>query len=663
MTTQPPFPDRLPIRPRGPVNGVLRLPGSKSLTNRALVCATLATGTSTLAGALDAEDTRVMMNCLSRWGGSFGVVGDSIGVEGTGGHLRASDRPLDAAASGTTARFLTAVATLADGPSIVDGTARMRRRPIGELVAALQSLGADIETLGEGGCPPVRIGGGGLGGGHAVIDARRSSQFVSAIALAAPYAAADTSLEFLDGVLISRPYVENTVEVMRAFGAHVELARSGIRVQRGAYQSCSFGVERDASAAAYPLVAAAITAGAVLLPGFSPDSTQADLGILTVLSAMGCRVEWSELGVSLAGPADGLRGVEVDMGMMPDAVLAVAVAAAFASGPTRLTNIANLRIKESDRLSAVQTELEKLGVGAEAGPDWLIVRPGPLHGAEIETHDDHRMAMAFSLAGLVVPDVVIRDPGCVAKTWPNFFADLEQLWSAGVRVTSRSMEDGIGLSGTIVTIDGPGGAGKTTVSRGVADRLTLPHLDSGASYRAAALAALRGGVDTNDVEAVTELIRNTDSSYRDGTMLLGGEDVNDAIRNTEVTSRASQLSAIPEVREVLVAWQRSWVNQQGGSAVIEGRDIGTVVFPEAPVKIFLTARPEVRAARRANELSAEKDSLVGVARELERRDKRDSTREASPLRPAADAVELDTSDLSIEEVIDQIVDLVTARRN
>jgi 3-phosphoshikimate 1-carboxyvinyltransferase len=457
--------------------------------------------------------------------------------------------------------------------------------------------------------------------------------------------------------------VENTVEVMRAFGAHVELATSGIRVQRGGYQLCSFGVELDASAAAYPLVAAAITGGTVLLPGFPPDSTQADLGILTVLSAMGCRVEWSESGVSLAGPADGLRGVEVDMGMMPDAVLAVAVAAAFASGPTRLTNIANLRLKESDRLIAVQTELEKLGVGAEAGPDWLIVRPGPLHGAEIETHDDHRMAMAFSVAGLVVPGVVIRDPGCVAKTWPNFFEDLEQLWSAGVRVTSRSMEDGIGLSGTIVAIDGPGGSGKTTVSRGVADRLTLPHLDSGASYRAAALAALRRGVDPNDVEAVTELIRNTDFGYRDGTMLLGGEDVNDAIRDTQVTSRASQLSAIPEVRELLVAWQRDGVKQPGGSAVIEGRDIGTVVFPEALVKIFLTARPEVRAARRANELSAGTDSLVGVARELERRDKRDSTREASPLRPAADAVQLDTSDLGIEEVIDRIVDLVVARRS
>lgn len=655
------FPERLSIRPRGPVDGTIRLPGSKSLTNRALLCATLASGTSTLTGVLEAEDTLVMKECLTRLGGSFTGSSERMMVTGTGGRLRASDRPLDAGASGTTARFLTAAATVADGPSLIDGTPRMRRRPIGELVAALQALGADVEALGAGGCPPVRASGGGLPGGRAVIDARRSSQFVSAVALVAPYAQRDVSLEFLDGVLVSRPYVENTVEVMRAFGANVTLEDDGIRVTRGGYEPGAYSVEPDASAAAYPLVAAAITGGSVAVPGFERESRQADLGILAVLAAMGCRVEWRGPGFSLTGPTDGLRGVEVDMGAMPDAVLAVAVAAVFASGTTRLTNIANLRIKESDRLIALETEVRKLGADAETGPDWLVVRPGSRHGAEIETYDDHRMAMAFSLAGLVIENVVISDPGCVAKTWPTFFDDMGRLWPGGGSLASKDWRDGIRMDRMVVAIDGPGGAGKTTVSRGVADRLGLPHLDTGAFYRAAALVALRSGLDPADSEGVGEAIRLADLDYHQGTMLVDGESVDEAIRSPGLTSNASKVSAIPEVREVLVARQQAWVERHGGAAVVEGRDIGTVVFPEAPVKVFLTARPEVRAERRSAELRGDDVSLEGIAQELERRDRRDSTRAASPLRPASDAVEVDTSDLPIDEVITRIVDLVNER--
>jgi 3-phosphoshikimate 1-carboxyvinyltransferase len=502
------------------------------------------------------------------------------------------------------------------------------------------------------------VGGGGFPGGHAVIDARRSSQFVSAIALAAPYANQNISLEFLDGELVSRPYVENTVEVMRAFGGHVELSAGGLEVKRGGYRPVSFRVEPDASAAAYPFVAAAITGGTVLVPGLGPGSRQADMGILGVLVAMGCTVEWNGGGVSLAGPAEGLHGVDVDMRDMPDAVLALAVAGAFASGPTRLTNIANLRIKESDRLHALETELRKLGADAETGPDWLVVRPRSLHGAHIDTYDDHRMAMAFSLAGLVVPGVVIRDPGCVAKTWPTFFEDMGQLWADGDRLASQAAQDG-SMARIVVAIDGPGGAGKTTVSRGVATKLDLPHLDTGAFYRAAALAVLRSAIDLDDSEAVAEIVRNAEFDYRAGAMLLAGEDVNDAIRSPAVTSVASKVSAIPEVREVLVARQQAWVEQHGGAAVVEGRDIGTVVFPQAPVKVFLTARSEIRAARRAGELPGSTESLEGIAEELERRDHRDSTRQASPLHPASDAIELDTSDLPIDEVITRIVQLVS----
>ncbi len=653
------FPESLSVRPKGPVDGTIRVPGSKSLTNRALLCATLAGGTSTLTGVLLAEDTRVMMECLESLGGSFAVAGESITVVGTGGRLHAPRSPIYAGASGTTARFLTAAATLADGPSRIDGTPRMRRRPIGELVAALQDLGADVEALGEGGFPPVRVGGGGLPGGAAMIDARRSSQFVSAVALTAPYAGRDVSLEFLDGILISRPYVENTVEVMQVFGASIELTRTGLEVRRGGYKSQAFPIEPDASAAAYPLVAAAITGGSVRVRGFGRSSRQADLRILDVLEAMGCRVRWFEGGFSLEGPAEGLHGTDVDMGAMPDAVLAVAVAAAFATGPSRLTNIANLRIKETDRLAALETELRNLGADAEAGPDWLIVRSRAVHGTEIETYNDHRMAMAFSLAGLVLPGVVIRDPGCVEKTWPTFFEDMGQLWPDRGTLAGLPVERGHSMVRGVVAIDGPGGAGKTTVSRGVADRLGLPHLDTGAFYRAAALAIMRSGGDVEDAEAAARVVRASEFDYRDGTMMLGGEDVNEEIRSPALSSSASRVSAIPAVREVLVARQQKWVEQRGGAAVVEGRDIGTVVFPEAPLKIFLTARPEVRAARRAREMPAADQSPEGIAEELERRDRRDSTRAASPLRPATDAVAVDTSDLSIDGVIAHIVQLAS----
>jgi 3-phosphoshikimate 1-carboxyvinyltransferase len=656
------LPERLLIKPGGPVEGTAVLPGSKSLTNRALLCAALADGTSTLSGALLADDTRVMMNGLAEFGAGIDVVGTTATVVGTGGRLHPPAGTLNAAASGTAARFLTALATLASGPSVVDGTDRMRQRPIDDLVAALRALGAEIEILGELGCPPVRIGGGGLAGGSTVIDARRSSQFVSAVALAAPYAARETLLEFLDGILISRPYVQSTVEVMSAFGVDADLTDTDISIPPGRYRPARYRVEPDASAAVFPLTAAAITGGSVQIEGIPADSTQADVGVLGVLTAMGCRVSHDGSTIRLTGPAEGLRGVDVDMGGMPDATLAVAVAAAFAAGPTRLTNIANLRIKETDRLAALETELRKLGARAVAGQDWLRVEPASLYGAEIATYDDHRMAMAFSLAGLVVPGVVILNPACVTKTWPSYFRDLNRLRPVGGTVTRRSAEEDMQVTPTIVAIDGPGGAGKTTVSRELAERLALPHLDSGASYRAAALAVARAGIDPSDVSSVVQVVQDSEFGYVDGTTFLNGEDVADAIRSSELTSLASRVSAIPEVRSELVAWQRGWVETEGGSAVVEGRDIGTVVFPDALIKVYLTARPEIRAARRAAEMDETSHSVVGIARELEERDQRDSTREASPLQAAADAVVLDTSDLGIDQVIQRIVDLVSERR-
>jgi 3-phosphoshikimate 1-carboxyvinyltransferase len=393
------------------------------------VAAALADGPSRLAGVSESDDTRAMREGLRALGVSIEHGLEAWTVHGTAGRLHAPDRTLDVGASGTTARFLTAVATLADGPVTVDGTPRMRERPIAALAEALRALGAPVEVQGRGGCPPVRVAGGGLRGGRARIDARRSSQYVSGILLAAPCAARDVELELEEGVLVSRPFVELTLEVMEAFGAEAGFTPAGLRVRAGApYASREYAVEPDAQAAVYAFAAAAIAGGRVRVEGIPASSRQTDLRLLDVLARMGCRVARRPDAVVVERASHvPLRGVEVDGAEIPDAVLALAVVALFASGPTTVRGIGHLRIKESDRLTALETELRRLGGRAEAGPDWLRIEPAPLHGAVVETYEDHRMAMSFALAGLRVPGVALRDPGCVAKTWPDYFTALEAL--------------------------------------------------------------------------------------------------------------------------------------------------------------------------------------------------------------------------------------------
>ena len=425
-----PYPPEIAIRPRGPLAAVVQVPGSKSITNRAALIAALANGTSTLSGCLESDDTEAMREALRALGVSIDVRGDTWTVRGCNGVLHAPHAPLDARASGTTARFLCAAATLADAPVVIDGAPRMRERPIDDLVSCLRALGAEVEILGVDGCPPVRVHGGGLRGGRAPIDARRSSQFVSAVLLAAPYAREDVVLDPIDGMLVSTPYVDLTLQVMRTFGADAAwIPHGSLRVAKGhPYAARNFAIEPDASAAAYPFCAAAIAGGSVRVEGVRSDSLQADWKLLDVLAEMGCTVERDATSVTVRRPEGApLSGLEVDMNEFPDAVLALAVVALFAQGPTRIENVANLRIKETDRLAALERELGKLGARAETGPDWLSIEPGPLRGAAIDTYDDHRMAMAFALVGLRVPGVVIRAPRCVAKTWPDYFSALERL--------------------------------------------------------------------------------------------------------------------------------------------------------------------------------------------------------------------------------------------
>lgn len=454
-SSRSPLPARLAIEPRGPLAGAVQVPGSKSITNRVLLLAALADGESVLEGGLESDDTIVMRRALAALGIRVEDEGARWRVGGRGGRFDLPDHPLDCGNSGTTARFLTAALTLAPGPVVVDGNARMRERPISDLVAALRALGAGIEFEGRSECPPVRIQGGGLPGGRAVIEGRRSSQYVSAVLQAAPYAKQDVELSFVDGVVVSRPYIDLTLDVMRQFGARAEWRGAGrderLWVEAGRrYVAARHAIEPDASSAAYPFCAAAIAGGRVTVSGVPAASLQADFKILGLLERMGCRIERDGERVTVVGPAPGparagvantggalaagassaprLRALgEIDMNDFPDAVLAYAVVCLFADGPTTIRNVANLRIKETDRLAALETELRKLGAGAEAGPDWLRIEPRPLHGAEIATYDDHRMAMSFALAGLRVPGVVILAPGCVSKTWPGYFEAFTKL--------------------------------------------------------------------------------------------------------------------------------------------------------------------------------------------------------------------------------------------
>lgn len=415
------------VHPLGrPVSASIRPPGSKSQTNRALVAAALAhTGVSRLYGPLEAEDTAVMRQALRQFGVMIDDNDDPWLVLGSGGTLSVPENTIDVGASGTTARFITAVAALANGATVIDGTTRMRQRPIGPLQAALRSLGITVTS--RDGFPPVEIvDGGSLRGGRVQVDAAVSSQFASALLLVAPMARERVEIE-LTGRVVSRPYLISTVEIMRQFGAEVRVDGNRFVVEPTGYTKAHVSIEADASAAVYPAVAAAITGGSVLIRGIPPGSSQADLEILEFLERMGCVVAREDEAIHVEGPAGGLASIEADLSGAPDGAMGLAAACLFADGPSRLSGLSTLRVKETDRLTALESELRKVGAEAVVEGDSLLIRPGALHGAEIDTYDDHRMAMSMALIGLVVPDVVIRQPAVVSKTWPGYYDMLAAL--------------------------------------------------------------------------------------------------------------------------------------------------------------------------------------------------------------------------------------------
>ena len=416
----------------GPVRATIAVPGSKSLTNRALVIAALADGPVTVGGALESEDTRWMVEALRALG--FSVDWDrgarEIRVGGRGGVIPARQAELFGGNAGTVVRFLTSLVALGEGRFTVDGDARMRERPIGDLLEGLAALG--VVARSRDGRPPIEIDARGIEGGCAWVDGSTSSQFASSILLAAPYARRDVELT-IRGELVGAPFVDMTIGMMRRSGAAVERDGGKILVRAGSpYRPGAIGVEPDATAASYFLAAAALLGGEVTVPGLSRESLQGDLAFVDVLREMGADVRFEADRVTVAGSGR-LRGVDRDFRAISDTFLTLAAIAPFAAGRTRIRGIAHTRRQESDRPSAVATELRRLGVSVIEEEDSLQIEGAPTRGADIETYRDHRIAMSFALVGLRIPGIRILEPSCVDKTFPTYFTVLESLRSEGGR--------------------------------------------------------------------------------------------------------------------------------------------------------------------------------------------------------------------------------------
>jgi 3-phosphoshikimate 1-carboxyvinyltransferase len=436
--------DQIEIQPCGQLRARIRPPGSKSITNRALICAALANGNSTLYGTLDSEDTQVMIAALEQLGIKVTREGVSkLLVRGCNGRLannNGTNFDLFVANSGTTIRFLTAMLSTLHGQFRLDGVTRMRQRPIADLLDALTQLGGSVQSELGTGAPPVLINAAGLAGGTTRVNGDVSSQFLSGLMMAAPNAGAPVTCE-INGELVSRPYVEMTRLVMRAFG--VDLTVSGNLADASkdgqlsitipapqSYAPLNYAIEPDASAASYFWAAAAICGGSVVVKDLTYRSIQGDVKFCECLEQMGCSVRDMENGLMVErDPATRLIGIDVDMNGISDTVQTLAAVAVFAEQPTRIRGVGHIRHKETDRIGDLAKELRKLGALVEEHDDGLTITPAPLQGAQIDTYNDHRMAMSLALVGLQVPGVVIRDPDCVQKTYPAFFSDLARVTS------------------------------------------------------------------------------------------------------------------------------------------------------------------------------------------------------------------------------------------
>ncbi|WP_332827488.1 bifunctional 3-phosphoshikimate 1-carboxyvinyltransferase/cytidylate kinase [Ramlibacter sp.] len=666
----------LDLAPLEEAGGTVVLPGSKSISNRVLLLAALSGGTTVVHDLLDSDDTRVMLDALRALGCSVVHAGSAVEITGIGGvasRTRPTESPdvgragsrsdpatgakrLFLGNAGTAMRPLTAALALMGGEFEMSGVARMHERPIGDLVDALRRLGCRIDYLGNEGYPPLKIHPATALQLDAPIPVRGdvSSQFLTALLMALPLVATtqDVVIEVV-GELISKPYIEITLNMLQRFGIAVK--RDGwqrFTIPAGSrYQSPgAIHVEADASSASYfvALGALAATAEPLRIEGVGAGSIQGDIRFVDAARQMGATVTSGANWLEVTRGAWPLRAIDLDCNHIPDAAMTLAVMALFADGPSTLRNIASWRVKETDRLAAMATELRKLGAEVEEGADFLRVTPPTTwKAASIHTYDDHRMAMCFALAAFNPAGVRVRieDPRCVGKTFPDYF---ETLFSV-----SRTSTPHV----PVICVDGPTASGKGTLASEVARRLGYHYLDSGALYRIAGLAATRAGLalDVAHEHTIARMAEALDIVFTEGRVLLHGQDVTEAIRTEEAGMNASRVSALPAVRSALVALQQGFRRLPG--LVADGRDMGTVIFPDAPLKVYLTASAAQRAERRHKQLISKGISatLPGLRADLEARDARDSNRAVAPLKPAGDALLLDNSGQTVEESVAQVL--------
>jgi len=427
------YPDLLRIEPTSrPMNAIVSVPGSKSLSNRALVLAALH-GDAELANLLHSDDTAVMLAALKTLGFSIDIDGTTVRVRRPADEARlipATSADLFVGNSGTTVRFLAAMLSLVEGTYTLDGVPRMRERPIEPLLEALRQLGVTAESTAGTGCPPVRIASSGWKSNEATVRADVSSQYLSGLLMAAPFAGKPISIR-IDGSTVSEPYIDMTISQMQSFCHAVERIGNTFRIEpwSGSKGMLSYAIEPDASTASYFFAAAAIAGGKVVVRGTHRRMLQGDIGFVAALERMGCESFDTAEGLGLRGGT--LRGIDIDMNAISDTAMTLAAVACFAEGPTTIRNVAHIRHKETDRIAALAKELRKLGAGIEEFPDGLRIEPRPLAGCEVDTYDDHRMAMSLALIGLKVDGVAIRDPGCVAKTHPRFWVDFDDACRQG----------------------------------------------------------------------------------------------------------------------------------------------------------------------------------------------------------------------------------------
>jgi 3-phosphoshikimate 1-carboxyvinyltransferase len=649
-------------------NGTVRLPGSKSISNRVLLLAALSQGRTLIHDLLTSDDTQVMLTALEQLGCGVerhvGGHATRVAITGLGASAPTSPASLFLGNAGTAMRPLTAALALLGGEFSLYGVARMHERPIGDLVDALRQLGCTVEYAGQEGYPPLTIGKPLLKLDVPIrVRGDVSSQFLTALLMALPLVATQAVRIEVVGELISKPYIEITLNLLARFGIAVERESWAAFTIPAGSRYLSPGeiwVEADASSASYFVALGAMFAAAdnnhtqhIRIEGLGESSIQGDIRFVEAARLMGAHVDSGANHLTISRGAWPLKAIELDCNPIPDAAMTLAVMALYADGTTTLRNIASWRVKETDRLAAMATELRKLGAQVTEGTDFIAITPpalGQWKPASIHTYDDHRVAMCFSLAAFNPAGTAVRieDPRCVAKTFPDYF---EALFAVAQPA-----------SVPVICIDGPTASGKGSLASRVADRLGFAYLDSGALYRLTALAADKAGADWSDEQALTSLAKKLPVEFDGLAVLLHGDDVTDAIRSEHIGIGASKVSVHPGVRNALFDLQRSFAKLPG--LVADGRDMGTVLFPGSPLKIFLTASSEQRAQRRYKQLiskgiSANIDSLRA---DLLARDARDTSRASAPLKPAEDAVLLDNSELSIDESVDFVLSQWRSRR-